>query len=76
MIINSSVETLQLLKMIQFEKVDSFHPKTVVSQLKMKFLSELFCLFGTAVSGSSTFTHLVNFTFADFGTADRDSSYI
>ena len=37
MIINSSVETLQLLKMIQFEKVDSFHPKTVVSQLKMKF---------------------------------------
>ena len=37
MIINSSVETLQLLKMIQFEEVDSFHPKTVVSQLKMKF---------------------------------------
>ena len=37
MIINNSVETPQLLKMIQFEKVDSFHPKTVVSQLKMKF---------------------------------------
>ena len=33
MIINSSVETLQLLKLIQSLKVDSFHPKTVVSQL-------------------------------------------
>ena len=26
-----------VVKMIQFEKIDSFHPKTVVSQLKMKY---------------------------------------